>query len=442
MMRSLWAAALGLAAWLDGAADAGAGTATRPVERQGVLKDLPSPPGATVEKVKALGDNAWLDLGAPAPDPKWGHARGRSWSCRMPYAPDLGGAFLNGQGIHGFIKPDGRFQDDIFFYDLYAHRWICIYPGTDTKNFVENVKKGELAVNDDGQLVDKTGQPAPFSAIPGHSYQGHEYDRDARTYVFGGGGGVGSEQHVRDQEWLKKGRELLLAQGKTDKVAGTPYFFNTVSGKFERYPPAGAARMPHGVLFYLPSRKALWVFTGGGAGGETWLANTATRQWTKLATKGPTPPGSSDLGACYDSKRDRLYLGRGPYGPPLRPDEGHIFSYDVKTSTWSNPPNQPNAIALPSTNYGVVTYDAVADRVVVVRHWEGKGGVSAYDPETGAWETMSPPAAFLANQGCMHGFYSPEVNAHFFYLAHDSDDRGTMWAYRLKRVEGSDRRGA
>ena len=30
--------------------------------------------------------------------------------------------------------------------------------------------------------------------------------------------------------------------------------------------------------------------------------------------------------------------------------------------------------------------------------------------------------------------YSPEVNAHFFYLAGDSDDRGTMWAYRYKKA--------
>jgi hypothetical protein len=70
---------------------------------------------------------------------------------------------------------------------------------------------------------------------------------------------------------------------------------------------------------------------------------------------------------------------------------------------------------------------------VALSHWEGKGGVSAYDPETGAWAALpAPPADFLSNQGCIHGFYSPEVNAHFFYLAHDSDDRGTMWAYRYK----------
>lgn len=39
----------------------------------------PSAPGKHLDKIKALRDGQWLDLGAPAPDPKWGKARGRSW---------------------------------------------------------------------------------------------------------------------------------------------------------------------------------------------------------------------------------------------------------------------------------------------------------------------------------------------------------------------------
>src|SRR5262249_20093944 len=107
-----------------------------PQERRGLLVGLPSKPGPLLEKIKALGDNEWLELGTPAADPNWGKGRGRSWSSRMTYAPDLQGAFLIGQGVHGFIKPDGYFMDDIWFYDLPAHRWICIYPGTDTRNFM------------------------------------------------------------------------------------------------------------------------------------------------------------------------------------------------------------------------------------------------------------------------------------------------------------------
>jgi len=398
-------------------------------ERKGVLAGLPSPPGPTIGKIKALGDNEWLNLGPPAPDPKWGKARGRSWSAKMPYAGDLGGAFLNGQGVHGYIKPDGYFMDDIWFYDLNGHRWICLYPGTDTRSFVENIKKGELKVNDDGQLVDKEGQPVPFSAIAGHSYQAHTYDPDLRKYVFaGGGGGIGNEQHVRDQEWCKKGRELLAQQGKADKVAGAPYYFNTVTGNFER-PPLGAGF--GGVLFYLPGKKALWAYAGGGV---TLLADPATHKRADAGAKGPTPQGI-DFGACYDPKRDRIYVGGGSYRGPYGKDEGFVYIYDPKTNAWSNPPNKEHAMRWPGANYCCVHYDAAADRVLCLFGWcmdPKNRGISAYDPEAGAWDAPLPIPAEVVSH-CVHGFYSPEVNAHFIYTAGDSDDRGTMWVYRYKR---------
>ena len=41
-------------------------------EKKTPLADLPSKPGPHIEKIKALGDNEWLNLGAPAADPKGG----------------------------------------------------------------------------------------------------------------------------------------------------------------------------------------------------------------------------------------------------------------------------------------------------------------------------------------------------------------------------------
>src|SRR5262245_61010403 len=58
-------------------------------EKKGVLAGLPSAPGPTLARIKALKDGQWLNLGPPAADPRWGSARGRSWSSKMPYAPDL-----------------------------------------------------------------------------------------------------------------------------------------------------------------------------------------------------------------------------------------------------------------------------------------------------------------------------------------------------------------
>ena len=69
--------------------------------RKGPLKDLPSPEGPHIAKIKAMGDNSWLDLGVVPPDPEWGEAVGRAWCGTMPFAPDLHGAFLYGEGRHG-----------------------------------------------------------------------------------------------------------------------------------------------------------------------------------------------------------------------------------------------------------------------------------------------------------------------------------------------------
>jgi dTDP-4-dehydrorhamnose 3,5-epimerase-like enzyme len=81
----------------------------------------------------------------------------------------------------------------------------------------------------------------------------------------------------------------------------------------------------------------------------------------------------------------------------------------------------------------MVHYDAANDRVISLAMWDGKGSVAAYDPEKHEWEAGSAvPAEVVASKGCVHGFYSPEVNAHFVYVAGDSDDRGTMWAYRYR----------
>jgi hypothetical protein len=414
-----------------------------PRRRQGPLAGLPSKPGPLFEKIKALGDNEWLEVGAPAADPKWGKGRGRSWSSRMAYAPDLQGAFLIGQGVHGFIKPDGYFMDDIWFYDLAAHRWICIYPGTDTRNFVENVKRGELKVNDDGQLVDKMGRLVSFSTVAGHSYQDHAYDPDRGQYIFGGhGDGIGSEQHVRDQEWCKKGRELLLAQGKTDKASGAPYGFNTVTGMFER-PPAGAGGRAHGGaggsfmvdLCYLPTKKTFWQHSRG----TVWLADPATHAWKYTKVGGPAPEGN-DVGICYDSKRDRIYVCGGPSRGREGAETGAVFIYDVKANVWSRPQNKgkPPAPGLFSANRSCVQYDAVNDRMIVLVFGGERDaqGVHAYDPETASWRDapLAPPPTFSADRSCGHGFYSPELNAHFFYRAHDSDDRGTMWVYRYKQA--------
>src|SRR5439155_3546632 len=136
---------------------------------------LPSEPGPHVAKIKDLGDDSWLDLGSPKADPKWGKARGRSWSSRMPYAPDLRGAFLFGEGVHGYTKPDGHYLDDLWFYDLDGHRWVCCYPGAD-------VKKIALTVDDEGFEATKDGERIPVASMV-HGYEMVTYDTERKRFM-------------------------------------------------------------------------------------------------------------------------------------------------------------------------------------------------------------------------------------------------------------------
>lgn len=113
-------------------------------ESRGPLAGLPGKPGSHIDRIKALEDNSWLELGPPAPDPKWGRARGRSWTSEMPLAPEVRGAFLFGEGVHGYTKPDGHYMDDLWFYDINGHRWICCYPGAPTKTLPVEAQRRRL----------------------------------------------------------------------------------------------------------------------------------------------------------------------------------------------------------------------------------------------------------------------------------------------------------
>src|SRR3954453_12729716 len=180
MKRLLWVLALAALA-----APVGLRAGAEPEKkRKGPLAGLPSKRGAHLGKIEALGDNEWLDLGAPAADPKWGKARGRSWSSNMPYAPDLRGGFVFGEGVHAYVKPDGRYMNDLWFYDANAHRWVCLYPGIEVKTIARRIKEKELTLNEHGLLVEKDGQPLPPLLIHAYGYLG--YDPDRRQFAFFG----------------------------------------------------------------------------------------------------------------------------------------------------------------------------------------------------------------------------------------------------------------
>src|SRR5688572_18107635 len=134
-----------LLAFLGVIAPAVPADAADPMFSHNPLAGLPSAPGPTVTDIAALGAGEWRDLGPPAADPAFGLARGRSWGGHsMLFVPHLRGAFYTGEGVHAYVKGDGYGMDDYWFYDINGHRWICLYPGTNTAAFNQQVAGGDI----------------------------------------------------------------------------------------------------------------------------------------------------------------------------------------------------------------------------------------------------------------------------------------------------------
>jgi hypothetical protein len=401
-------------------------------EPKGPLVNLPSKPGVHVEKIKALGDNEWLSLGTPAADPKWGKARGRSWSSNQPFAPELRGGFVFAEGVHAYTKPDGRYMNDLWFYDVNANRWVCVYPGIEVKTIAQRIKDKELTLNADGLLVEKDGQPLPPLLIHAYGYLG--YDPDRRKFVtfghqFGnyfttGKGGVFEEANKLYQE-LRKDKKF---------PEHSPFFYDTQTGKFEAFAVEKAPRgRPYGanLLVYVTSKKQFLY--GGGDG--VWYLDPEKKTWTDAKPKGD-PPTGIDRCAAYDPKRDRIYHhGRADKG-----GDGFLV-YDVKDNAWSRPKPTGTGPTYSSSYETVFNYDKAADKLVAIRLYTPGGepglrrGVYAYDPATNAWADPLPLPEDVtkAIKNGNYGWYDPELNAYFCHFAGDSTDNGTMWAYRYKK---------
>jgi RNA polymerase sigma factor (sigma-70 family) len=389
------------------------------VERKGPLAELPSAPGPHLEKLKALGDDAWLNLGAPAADPQWGRALGRSWTPKMAYAPDLRGAFLIGEGNHGWVNPKTRRQmDDLWFYDANAHRWVCAYPGTDTANL-----ESAYTINADGFTATKDGRAVPTTEWV-HGYECVTYDSDRKQFAaMSQAAGYGPAG----------------ALFKRSKRPGGPWCYDPAVGLWDRRPLEGAnptylTSPTYGDVFmYVPSQKQFFYHAFGFSRNHSYFYDPATRHWTEVKTPwtggdpkvDPKPPSGGDVVACYDARRDRIYMGHGQ----------RLWFYDVKANSWVEPKPDGEFNAM-DTHDVTMNYDAAGDRVVAV--CLGRSGkpevprkVFVHDPETG--RSAATAGTVPKEIGQLNGFYDPVLNAHFIHAAHDNSE-GVMWAYRYKRA--------
>lgn len=386
---------------------------------------LPGAPGSHIAKIQALDDNAWMNLGQPAPDPKWGRARGRSWTSEMPFAPELRGAFLYGEGQHGYAKPDGHYMDDLWFYDINTHRWICCYPGADIKTL-------DLKINADGFEAGPDGLSVAV-AMQVHGYENNTYDTDRKRFMaMPCPGGYDKRELPQRQKWFK-----------APPADASPWFFETATGKWNRLRTGGDAPSSGfgDTLIYLANRKQAFFIHGSS---DVWFYDVPANKWTKPKVTGPAPPFGIDATSCYDSKRDRIYFGGGSY--PVAPAGTNAFwIYDLKTNTFIDP-KPKGAPCRGSNSYptknAVMVYEPVRDVVLLVMHSHHDDesehlGVYVYDPKTNAWadEPLAVPDELGRNRQAKNGFYDPELNAVFLHSAGDSDDNGTIWVYRYKNVK-------
>ncbi len=394
--------------------------ATTQREATGPLADRPSPPGPHIEKIKALGDNAWLDLGKPAPDPTFGPAQGRSWSRKMAFAPDLRGAFLYGEGVHGGASERGgkrHYNDDLFFYDVNAHAWVCCHPGTPLAD-------PKLSYDEKlGVERDRDGNITPV-AVSVHAYWTPSYDVERGMFTM-----VPAPASLYWRRALGEHRPWFTGKtahrGRDPRWGGylSPWYWNPDTGKWEVSRVEGPAprHSVDNVYFYSRKfKKGVNLFRG------VWLYDHATNKWQKV-----NPNGGGNGAYCYDPTRERIYAIRADRKDPKRTNR--LTVYDIAKNEWIDPKAEGDAGAGMESNQAFCAYDAAADAVVF--HIHGKHHV--YDPVANRWTVLpvTDPVAAERRWTGSSGFYDEKLNAHFYFNAGDSNTRpGRMWVYRYKQA--------
>ena len=353
----------------------------------------------------------------------------------MPCAADLRGAFVFAEGVHAYVKPDGRYMNDLWFYDIQTHRWICLYPGIEVKTIVEQIKNKELAVDDKGLLVDKDGQPLPPLLIHAYGYLG--YDPDQRKFAFFGSQ-FGNYFTTGERGVFEEANKLFQEQRKDKKSPElSPFFYDVASGQFECFPVDLAPKgQPYGanMLVYIRSKKQFFY---GGVDG-VWFLDSEKRTWRAAHPEG-APPEGIDHCAAYDAKRDRIYF----HGQSGKKAEDNFSIYDLKSNTWSKVQLKGTGPFFSSSYESIFNYDSANDVLLTIRLYQTKDepgfrrGIYAYDPEMSTWaDPLSLPAEVIKSiRNGNYGFYDPGLNAYFCHFASDSADDGTMWVYRYKNAK-------
>ena len=317
-------------------------------------------------------------------------------------------------------------MDDLWFYDINANAWICLYPGTDTRSFSQRVKNGQLRLDEHGLLRDESEQPIPVHTLI-HAWGYLAYDTDRKKFAFTADNGWG-RYYLGGGSQMEDGLKALEEQRKSSKKSAfSPWFFDVTSARFERSTTANVTPITaagFSQFYYLPYRKQFFS-----VGNDTVaIYDPARNLWIDAKPKGATLKGY-DCPGCYDSKRHRVYRnnGDGEKGPGL-------MAYDIEANTWVDLEPKGQGPEAMNTNGTFYEYDARLDLVVVIQMRGKTGGIFTYDPQANAWTDPLPiPDEVFKYHVAGNTCYDRDLNAYFSYVAGDSSDEGNMWVYRYRR---------
>ena len=406
--------------------------ASQPMIPGNPLANIPSAPGETVTKIKNMKDNEWLYLGAPAPDPVCGIARGRSWGGHA-FAParKLRGALFTGEGVHAYVKPDGFGMDDWWFYDINKHRWICLFQGTNTKELLQQVQNEDIVIDSEGRAVDRGGQPIPahlmihaYHYLTYHPGENKFYISAQRTpykrYYMPGikYDGYGDNGNPIYMGAIHDAITLLEQKGLThDKKKFGPWSYNVNNGKFERELASngsGGEFSNFPFLHYIQSRNKLLL-----------IQSSFVKYYDPVQNSWGEPLSSQipwiAIGS-YDQRREQLILGS---------EEGSkLWIYKLNEQSWIS---IETPITNLSSNRVAIIYDRKNDIFLIFDFWNTQK-VYFFNPETFKLSSGIPfNPVFDSQRSTTSGvFYDEELGVSFIHTAGDSSDDGKIWVYKYK----------
>lgn len=395
---------------------------------EGPLAGLPSEPGTHIAKIVALKDNQWITLGQPAADPVHGRNWGRTWGHAQVAAPALRGGFFYGEGPHGMSSPNNPqlYGDDLWFYDINRNQWVNCYPGTDIQAFIRDVQGGKTRIDDDGILKDSTDQALAVATLI-HAYSMLTFDPDSLRFAF-----LGEYIHYQSGTVFGTARTMIWAQTNANPVcakAFSPYFFNTQTGNFERYAFGGESpQFGFADIFkYIPSlKKYIYIMSDS----DVWLYDLKRREWTHPAVSGPVWQVGIEASACFDNKRNRVYVGGASYNSNTSAID-NFYYLDLNTMAWVKPNPTGFFPQIFNSSSALLDYDAANDRAVIINGTN----VYAYNPDLNEWTSLVIPVAIanlMKGYNGRGGFYDPVLNAYFYHFASDGRTDGSMIVYRYK----------